>query len=46
MRGSFSYHFAIPGRKNKNIAAESGIGEQTVKVHRRRVMRKAGLESC
>jgi FixJ family two-component response regulator len=30
---------------NKNIAAELGTGEQNVKIHRRRVMRKMGVNS-
>ena len=30
----------VTGRMNKEIAAELGTGEQTVKVHRARVMRK------
>ena len=31
---------AISGMLNKQIAAELGVSEITVKVHRRRVMRK------
>jgi FixJ family two-component response regulator len=33
------------GRLNKEIAAELGTGEQTVKVHRGRVMQKLGVGS-
>lgn len=33
------------GRLNKQIAAELGIAEQTVKVHRGRIMEKLGVES-
>ena len=35
----------IGGRLNKQIASAMGISEQTVKVHRRRVMRKTGVSS-
>jgi FixJ family two-component response regulator len=35
----------IAGRLNKQIAADLGITEATVKVHRGRVMEKAGVES-
>jgi len=35
----------IHGRLNKQIAAEVGIGEKTVKVHRARVMSKMGVRS-
>ncbi len=35
----------IAGRLNKQIAAALGTGEQTIKVHRMRVMEKMGLES-
>ena len=35
----------IAGKMNKNIAIELGTGEQNVKVHRRRVMRKMGVKS-
>jgi hypothetical protein len=33
------------GRLNKVIAAELGIGENTVKVHRARLMQKMGVRS-
>jgi FixJ family two-component response regulator len=35
----------VEGRLNKQIAAELGISEKTVKVHRGRVMKKVGVES-
>jgi FixJ family two-component response regulator len=35
----------IQGRLNKQIAAELGTGEKTVKVHRARVMSKMGVRS-
>ena len=35
----------VAGRLNKQIAAELGMCEQTVKVHRSRVMRKMHAES-
>jgi len=35
----------VLGRPNKLIAAELGIAEKTVKVHRGRVMRKTGAGS-
>lgn len=35
----------VAGRLNKQIAAELGMCEQTVKVHRSRVMRKMGVQS-
>jgi FixJ family two-component response regulator len=34
------------GRRNKQIAADLGTVEQTVKVHRARVMRKMGARSA
>jgi len=37
--------FVIRGRLNKQIGAELGIHEKTVKVHRMRVMRKMGVRS-
>jgi DNA-binding CsgD family transcriptional regulator len=35
----------IRGQLNKVIAAELGIGEKTVKVHRARLMEKMGVRS-
>ena len=35
----------IAGKMNKQIAAELGTGEQNIKVHRGRLMRKLGLRS-
>jgi len=35
----------VAGRLNKQIAADLGTGEHTVKVHRARVMEKMGVES-
>jgi FixJ family two-component response regulator len=35
----------IAGKMNKAIAAELGTGEQNIKVHRGRVMRKMGVRS-
>jgi FixJ family two-component response regulator len=35
----------ITGQLNKQIAADLGIGEHTIKVHRSRVMEKMGVES-
>jgi FixJ family two-component response regulator len=35
----------VQGRMNKQIAAELGTAEQTIKQHRGRVMRKLGVES-
>jgi FixJ family two-component response regulator len=37
--------FVIRGRLNKQIAADLGIGEKTVKVHRARVMSKMDVRS-
>jgi len=37
--------FVIRGYLNKQIAAELGIGEKTVKIHRYRVMSKIGVRS-
>jgi FixJ family two-component response regulator len=39
------FRYVIAGKINKAIAAELGTGEQNVKVHRRRVMRKMGAGS-
>lgn len=39
------FEYVIAGKMNKNIAAELGTGEQNVKIHRRRVMRKMGVNS-
>ena len=35
----------VAGRLNKQIAAELGTAEKTVKVHRARVMKKMGVSS-
>lgn len=35
----------VEGRLNKQIAAELGVAEKTVKVHRARVMRKFGVRT-
>jgi FixJ family two-component response regulator len=35
----------ITGQLNKQVAADLGIGEHTIKVHRARVMQKMGLQS-
>ena len=35
----------IAGKMNKQIAADLGTGEQNIKVHRGRLMRKLGLRS-
>jgi len=35
----------VAGQLNKQIAADLGTGEQTIKVHRARVMEKMGVES-
>ncbi|WP_063768844.1 response regulator [Verrucomicrobium sp. BvORR034] len=35
----------VAGRLNKQIAAELGTGEQTIKVHRARLMQKLNLDS-
>jgi len=35
----------LAGKMNKDIAADLGIVEQTIKVHRRRVMAKLGIEN-
>jgi FixJ family two-component response regulator len=35
----------VDGKLNKQIAADLGISEQTIKVHRGRVMEKMGVES-
>jgi FixJ family two-component response regulator len=39
------FQYVIAGKLNKIIAADLGTGEQTIKVHRRRVMRKMGVKS-
>jgi FixJ family two-component response regulator len=39
------FHCVVRGLLNKQIAAELGIAEKTVKVHRARVMSKMGAES-
>ena len=38
-------HHVIAGRLNKQIAAELGTSEKTIKVHRARVMQKMGVRS-
>ncbi len=35
----------VAGKLNKQIAADLGTGEQTIKIHRSRVMAKMGVES-
>ena len=35
----------VAGRPNKQIAAELGTTERTIKVHRGRVMEKMGVEA-
>ncbi len=35
----------VTGKLNKQIAADLGIGEQTIKIHRGRVMEKMGVSS-
>jgi FixJ family two-component response regulator len=35
----------VTGQLNKQVAADLGIGEHTIKVHRARVMQKMGLQS-
>lgn len=37
--------YVIAGKMNKNIAADLGTGEQNIKVHRRRLIRKMGVKS-
>jgi FixJ family two-component response regulator len=39
------FDLVVNGRLNKQIAAELGIAEKTVKVHRARVMRKMSVKS-
>ena len=39
------FEYVISGKMNKQIAAELGTGEQNIKIHRRRVMRKMGARS-
>lgn len=36
------FEYVVSGKMNKQIAAELGTGEQNIKIHRRRVMRKMG----
>ena len=38
-------HRVIAGLLNKQIAAELGASERTIKIHRANVMRKMGAES-
>jgi FixJ family two-component response regulator len=35
----------VAGKRNKQIAADLGTGEQNIKVHRGRLMRKLGVRS-
>ena len=35
----------VAGQLNKQIAADLGTGEQNIKLHRARIMRKMGVES-
>ena len=35
----------VAGQLNKQIAGDLGTGEQTIKIHRSRVMQKMGVES-
>jgi DNA-binding CsgD family transcriptional regulator len=37
--------YVLSGQLNKEIAAELGIGEKTIKVHRGHVMEKLGVQS-
>jgi FixJ family two-component response regulator len=37
--------YVLGGRLNKEVAAELGIGEKTIKVHRAHVMEKLGVQS-
>jgi len=39
------FHLVVQGRLNKQIAAETGTSEKTVKVHRARVMKKMQADS-
>lgn len=39
------FEHVIAGKLNKQIAADLGTGEHTVKIHRGRVMEKMGLQS-
>jgi len=39
------FEYVVSGKMNKQIAAELGTGEQNIKIHRRRVMRKMGARS-
>ncbi len=39
------FEYVISGKMNKQIAAELGTGEQNIKIHRRRVMRKMGAKT-
>jgi FixJ family two-component response regulator len=45
LRESEVLGFVIAGRLNKQIAAELGIAEKTIKVHRGRLMEKMGVRS-
>jgi FixJ family two-component response regulator len=35
----------VEGRLNKQIAADLGLSENTIKVHRRRIMERMGASS-
>jgi DNA-binding NarL/FixJ family response regulator len=35
----------VEGKLNKQVAAELGLSENTIKVHRRRIMDKMGASS-
>jgi DNA-binding NarL/FixJ family response regulator len=37
--------YVLDGRLNREIAAELGVSEKTIKVHRGRVMKKLGVRS-
>jgi FixJ family two-component response regulator len=39
------FPYVVSGRLNKQIAYELGIAEQTVKIHRARVMKKLHVQS-
>jgi FixJ family two-component response regulator len=39
------FSFVVAGRRNKQIAADVGLSEMTVKVHRSHIMQKTGAKS-